>query len=61
MAVTAVVFDGGEPPIDETGARRCYADAAGMPGFTSMALVRSTITRGESLLRSLDELPEALP
>jgi FMN phosphatase YigB (HAD superfamily) len=44
--VTVVVFDVGETLVDETRACERYADAAGVPRFTFMALTGAAVERG---------------
>ena len=56
MAVEAVVFDVGETLVDETRAWEAVADECGVPRFTLMALVGSTIGTGHSHHRAFELL-----
>ena len=56
MAVEAVVFDVGETLVDETRAWEAVADECGVPRFTLMALVGSTIGTGDPHHRALELL-----
>jgi HAD superfamily hydrolase (TIGR01549 family) len=56
LAVEAVVFDVGETLVDETRAWEAVADECGVPRFTLMALVGSTIPTGEPHHRAIELL-----
>jgi HAD superfamily hydrolase (TIGR01549 family) len=56
VAVEAVVFDVGETLVDETRAWEAVADECGVPRFTLMALIGSTIGTGDSHRRAIELL-----